>query len=157
MRGGRSDPDNAGTGSEQSQGWVAPGAAGGRELAGKKVHVLGLPVKNQPPWPKQTVPDEEQGLHRASCYTGYIAAATRSSTGWENLTNNQQFQWVRVRVRVLASPEWVCGRTCSPERLFGQSSALHGGMFVLLLPVHTWLGSGMLLTPSGSVHLADGD
>lgn len=74
-RGGRGDTDSVGTGSEQSWGWVAPGAAGRREVAGRKSHALGLLAKNQPPWPKQTVLDKELSLHRVSRCSESIAAA----------------------------------------------------------------------------------
>lgn len=75
MEGGRGDTDRVGTGSEQSQGWVNPGAAGARGMAGRRPHVLGLLVKNRPPPPKQTVLDKELSLHRGFCCSESIAAA----------------------------------------------------------------------------------
>ena len=75
MGGGRGDTDSVGTGSEQSQGWVAPGAAGGREVVGRKPCVLGLLVKNWPPRTKQTVLDKELSLHRVSHCSESTAAA----------------------------------------------------------------------------------
>lgn len=54
---------------------MAPGAAGGREVARRKSCALGLLAKNQPPWPKQTVLDKEPSLPRVSCCSESIAAA----------------------------------------------------------------------------------
>lgn len=73
--GGRGDTDSVGMGSEQSWGWVAPGAAEGREVAGRKSRALCLFAKNSSSQPKQTVLDKELSPHRVSCCSGSTAAA----------------------------------------------------------------------------------
>jgi len=101
--------------------------------------------KKRPPWPKQTVLRKEPSLRRVSPCSVYCCSSWSgstppcSSTGWENLTNNQQFQWDEAGTTFPRTQE----RAAFPE----WEESLHG---------HAQPGCGMLLTPSGSCILQTG-